>query len=57
MSRIGNKLISVPPKVKVEFSPNRSVQVEGPKGKLSWSLPEGIEGKLEGETLKIERFS
>jgi len=57
MSRIGNKPVSIPPKVKVALSPNRSVQVEGPKGKLSWSLPEGIEGKIEGETLKLERQS
>ena len=57
MSRIGNKPVSLPAKVKVNLSPDRSVQVEGPKGKLSWRLPEGIEGKVEGETLTLERKS
>ncbi|MBJ7325984.1 MAG: 50S ribosomal protein L6 [Chthoniobacterales bacterium] len=57
MSRIGNKPVPLPPKVKVNLSPDRSVQVEGPKGKLSWQLPEGIEGKVDGETFKLERKS
>ncbi|MBJ7258788.1 MAG: 50S ribosomal protein L6 [Chthoniobacterales bacterium] len=57
MSRIGNKPVSLPAKVKVNLTPDRSVQVEGPKGKLSWRLPDGIEGKLEGETFKLERKS
>ena len=57
MSRIGNKPVAFPPKVKVSVSSDRSVQVEGPKGKLSWRLPEGIEGKVEGESLKLERMS
>lgn len=41
MSRIGNKLISVPEKVTVAVSESHVV-VEGPKGKLEWDLPEGI---------------
>ncbi len=57
MSRIGNKPVSLPPKVKVNLSADRSVQVEGPKGKLTWRLPEGIEGKVEGETLTLARKS
>ncbi len=57
MSRIGNQSISIPPKVKVGISSDRSVRVEGPKGTLSWGLPEGIDGKIEGETLKLERRS
>lgn len=57
MSRIGNKSISIPPKVKVGIAPDRSVRVEGPKGTLSWSLPEGIEAKIEGGTLTLERRS
>jgi len=57
MSRIGNKPVSLPAKVKVNLSPDRSVQVEGPKGKLSWRLPAGIAGKVEGETLTLERQS
>ncbi len=57
MSRIGNKPITLPAKVKVNLSPDRSVQVEGPKGKLSWRLPEGIEGTVEGDNFKLERKS
>lgn len=57
MSRIGNKPVSLPAKVKINLTPDRSVQVEGPKGKLSWQLPEGIDGKVEGETFKLERKS
>lgn len=57
MSRIGNKPVSLPDKVKVSLSADRSVQVEGPKGKLSWQLPEGIVGKVEGTTLLLERMS
>ncbi|MCF6311650.1 MAG: 50S ribosomal protein L6 [Verrucomicrobiales bacterium] len=41
MSRIGNKLISLPEKVTVSMS-DAHVSVEGPKGKLEWDLPEGI---------------
>lgn len=57
MSRIGNKPVTLPDKVKVSLSADRSVQVEGPKGKLSWQLPEGITGKVEGTTLQLERQS
>lgn len=57
MSRIGNKPVTLPDKVKVSLSADRSVQVEGPKGKLSWQLPEGITGKVEGTTLQLERNS
>jgi large subunit ribosomal protein L6 len=38
MSRIGKQPISIPPKVKVEIK-GQTVSVEGPKGKLNWSLP------------------
>ena len=41
MSRIGNKLISLPEKVSVTVS-DAHVSVEGPKGKLEWDLPEEI---------------
>jgi len=57
MSRIGNKPVTLPAKVKVNLSPDRSVQVEGPKGKLSWRLPTGIEGTVEGDVFKLERKS
>lgn len=38
MSRIGKQPIVIPPKVKVEVH-GQQVSVEGPKGKLDWSLP------------------
>jgi large subunit ribosomal protein L6 len=52
MSRIGKKLISVPDKVKVAIS-GSEVKVEGPKGKLSLTLPEAIEARLEGKNLTV----
>lgn len=57
MSRIGNKPVTLPAKVKINIAADRSVQVEGPKGKLSWTLPAGIDGKVEGETIRLERKS
>jgi large subunit ribosomal protein L6 len=41
MSRIGRKIIPVPPKVEVKISPS-AVDVKGPKGHLSVELPGGI---------------
>lgn len=57
MSRIGNKPVTLPDKVKINIAADRSVQVEGPKGKLSWRLPEGIEGTIADNTLTLERRS
>jgi large subunit ribosomal protein L6 len=55
MSRIGKQAIKVPPKVKVTLAPNGGVNVEGPKGKLDWTLPGKISAKLEGEELSVIR--
>ncbi len=55
MSRIGKKPISVPPKVKVSVTPAGEVTVEGPKGKLSWQLPEAVSARIEGETVEFQR--
>jgi len=41
MSRIGNKLIPLPSGVKVQIK-DASVEVQGPKGKLTVPLPRGI---------------
>lgn len=41
MSRVGNKSIALPDKVKIA-NDGPHVTVEGPKGKLEWTLPEGI---------------
>ena len=55
MSRVGKQIITVPAKVNVKFGSDRSVLVEGPKGKLTWSLPEGITIQQEGVNIKVDR--
>ncbi len=50
MSRIGNKPIPVPAKVKVDIS-TAAVRVEGPKGKLEVAIPRGIRFERQGEEL------
>jgi len=46
MSRVGLKPISVPVKVEVKLA-GKSILVEGPKGKLDFTLPDGISLKVE----------
>ena len=41
MSRIGKQPVAVPPGVKVQISPGK-ITAEGPKGKVSTAIPEGI---------------
>jgi large subunit ribosomal protein L6 len=57
MSRIGKKIIDLPAKVKVTISGDGAVNAEGPKGKLSWTLPKQIKGRVDGNTIHIERAS
>ena len=54
MSRIGKQPITIPANVKVEVK-GQSVQVEGPKGKLSWELPGRTSLKIEGTTINVTR--
>lgn len=56
MSRIGRLPIRVPDGVKIAVE-DRSIRVEGPKGKLKESIPSGIQVKLEGKELKVLRES
>ncbi|NWK56106.1 50S ribosomal protein L6 [Verrucomicrobiaceae bacterium N1E253] len=42
MSRIGLKTITLPEKVSVKSDNEGNVVVEGPKGKLEWTMPSGI---------------
>ena len=51
MSRIGNKLIEIPEKVKISAN-DRQVVVDGPKGKLEWELPSTIDLKQEDESVQ-----
>jgi len=55
MSRIGNKQISLPEKVSVNVNDTGEVAVEGPNGRLSYSLPEGISLEQSDGNLKISR--
>src|SRR2546426_1156833 len=46
MSRIGKKPVVIPQGVKVQVE-NGLVRAEGPKGKLSQSLPDGLTAEIE----------
>lgn len=54
MSRIGRLPVEVPPKVKVEIQ-GRTIQVEGPKGKLSLDLPPRTRAVLDGNQVRLSR--
>ena len=53
MSRIGKKIIELPAKVTVKIGADGAVNVEGPKGKLSWQLPSGVSGKVDGTKVTV----
>lgn len=55
MSRIGKKVIDLPKTVKVAVSAEGGVKVEGPKGKLEWTLPKQITAKVEDTKIVVER--
>lgn len=57
MSRIGKKAITLPAKVSVKFGADGTVNVEGPKGKLAWTLPKEIKATLEGNVVSFDRAS
>ena len=57
MSRIGKKIIDLPKAVKVAVSPEGEVKVEGPKGKLEWTLPKQIKARIENSAVVVERES
>jgi large subunit ribosomal protein L6 len=54
MSRIGKKTIELPAKVKLTISGEGAVNAEGPKGKLAWTLPKQIKGRVDGNKVHIE---
>jgi len=54
MSRVGLKPIALPEKVSVKVD-GGEVTVEGPKGKLSFPLPEGITLAAEGAEVVVSR--
>lgn len=55
MSRIGKQPIPVPKGVSVELA-DREIQVKGPKGTLTESLPEGVELEMEGAEVRFKRL-
>jgi len=54
MSRVGRRLIQIPQQVKVEIQ-GETVHAEGPKGKLSTQIPEGIHVERQESQLKVTR--
>lgn len=54
MSRIGKQPVKVVPTVKVSIK-DQTVAVEGPKGKLSFTLPAGTSACLEGDQIIVKR--
>jgi large subunit ribosomal protein L6 len=58
MSRIGKLPIDVPPATKIAVD-GRTVNIEGPKGKLSLNIPLGIQVKLDegGKVVSVIRQS
>ncbi len=55
MSRIGNKAVDIPDKVKVNIGNDGAVAVEGPKGKLNWQLPREIKGSVADNRVSLMR--
>lgn len=55
MSRIGNKAVEIPDKVKVSIGADGAVAVEGPKGKLNWTLPRDIKATVENSRVSLVR--
>jgi large subunit ribosomal protein L6 len=55
MSRIGNKTVDIPDKVKVSIGNDGAVAVEGPKGKLNWTLPRDIRATVADNRISVVR--
>lgn len=55
MSRIGNKGVEIPDKVKVNVDEEGAVSVEGPKGKLHWKLPRQIRASVADNRVSLVR--
>ena len=54
MSRIGKKAVPTPAGVNVTIE-GQTLTVKGPKGQLSWTLPEEIELRQEGGELLVAK--
>jgi large subunit ribosomal protein L6 len=49
MSRIGKKAVSIPKGVTLTLE-GQTVSVKGPKGQLSWTVPEEIESRSKAKS-------
>lgn len=56
MSRVGKKIIEIPKGVTVNVT-DSTIEVQGPKGKLTTPVPAGVSFKLEDGKLTAERAS
>src|SRR4051812_14008422 len=54
MSRVGKQPVKIQQGVKVEIK-DSLIKVEGPKGKLSHTLPRGISAKVDNGQIVLER--
>lgn len=54
MSRIGRQPVGIPAAAKVRQD-GPTFHVEGPKGKLSWSLPDGVSATIDGDKISVAR--
>ncbi|MEM7601120.1 MAG: 50S ribosomal protein L6, partial [Verrucomicrobiota bacterium] len=57
MSRIGNQQIDLPEKVALKVESDSTLSVEGPKGKLEWALPVGLDIEQEEGVVRVTRNS
>jgi large subunit ribosomal protein L6 len=57
MSRVGLKPITLPEKVTVGVAADGTVTVEGPRGSLTWKLPEGVSLHQDEGILTVSRAS
>jgi large subunit ribosomal protein L6 len=55
MSRIGNKEIEIPDKVRVSIDNDGAVSIEGPRGKLNWKLPRDIRATVKDNRVSVMR--
>ena len=55
MSRIGKKAVEIPDKVKVNVGDGGHVSVEGPKGKMQWTLPRAIKASVQNNRVSLVR--
>ncbi|MEG0439211.1 MAG: 50S ribosomal protein L6 [Solibacillus sp.] len=57
MSRVGKKIIEVPASVTIEFKPENTVTVKGPKGELTTQFHQDMKIEQEGNILTVVRPS